>query len=107
MSNITIGQLEVLAEKLATIKDQIKILKEREDKMREEAFKLLLETGEKNIHTLHGTFTKNKGKTEKIITNLKYKETLDQLTALKAIALSNGEYTTKTGEEYLKFTSIP
>jgi hypothetical protein len=103
MSDIAIGQLEILAEELSSILDTIDNLKEREKKIREEAFSLLKQTGEKTIRTEFGTFTNHNGKRSKVINCKNYNKMLAELEALKAMALAANKYKTAQGENYLVF----
>jgi hypothetical protein len=105
MSTVHEDQLTILAQNLVAVKNQIAILKEQEDTILSEAFKLLKKARLKKHPTIYGCFTRCKGRTTKEYTNEDYLNLKQALDEAKALADVRKEYNEKRGDDYLKFTT--
>ncbi len=107
MANIQAGQLTILAEKLSKIEEDLKKLKELQDKYRFEAHNLLIEGKMNNFPTPYGKFTNCSGKKTKIYTCPKVIKAEKALKTAKANAEANKLFTLKQGEDFLRFDPTP
>jgi hypothetical protein len=105
MSSIHEDQLTILAQQLATIREQIEELKEKDAAIVAESFNLLKKARLKKHSTIYGCFTRCNGKTTKQYTCETYLDLKEQMEEAKALAEVRGLYNKKQGADYVKFTT--
>lgn len=103
MANLAFDQLTIIAQKLSELDEQMKDLKAKEAECRALAIELLKESGETSAKTLFGTITLCKGKTQKTYTSKEYLQAKENLEIAKIKAENRNQYTTSTGEPYIRF----
>jgi len=103
MANLLKEQLERIAQELQEIDAQLEPILEQQKKLRASALTLMKEANKKNEKTLFGNFTVVKGRTTKTYNSDEYIAATEALQIEKVRAENRGQFTTKTGEESLKF----
>lgn len=104
MANIATEQLNVIAQHLSELEDQIEQLIVQNNTMREEAHKLLIEANKKSYKTIYGNFTRVAGRTTKTFTSAEYIAAKEALQIAQLRAENRGQFTTTVGEESLRFS---
>ena len=103
MANLLKEQLERIAQELQEIDAQLEPIIEQQKKLRAAALALMQEANKKTEKTIFGKFTVVKGRTTKIYNSDEYNAAAEALQIEKVRAENRGQFTTKTGEESLKF----
>lgn len=99
MANLASEQLTIIGQQLAEIDAQLEPILKQQEELRAAALKLMQEYNEKSLKTLFGHFSRVAGRTTKTFTSEEFivaKEAL-QIAQLRA------EFTTKVGEESIRF----
>ena len=105
MANLATSQLNVIAQHLSEIEDQIEQLTAQKNSMREEAHNLLKEINKKSHKTIYGNFSRCDGRKTKTFTSEEYIAAKEALQIAQIRAENRGEFTTTTGEETLRFSA--
>lgn len=103
MADHTAEQLVILAQQLAELDHKLEALNEQKASLREASLSLMVEGNHKSLKTLFGNFTLAAGRTTKTYTSKEYLAAAEALEIAKLRAENLGQFTTKVGDEYIKF----
>jgi hypothetical protein len=103
MASLLKEQLELIGQHLQEIESELEPILEEQKKLRAAALVLMQQENSKSEKTLFGNFTVVKGRTTKTYTSEEYIAAKEELEIAKLRAENRGQFTTTTGEDYLKF----
>jgi hypothetical protein len=103
MANLASEQLSIIGQQLAEIDVQLEPILKQQKELRAAALGLMQECNEKSIKTLFGHFSRVAGTKTKTFTSEEFIAAKEALQVAQLRAENRGEFTTKVGEESIRF----
>jgi hypothetical protein len=103
MANLASEQLTIIGQQLAEIDAQLEPIFRQQEELRAAALVIMQEYNEKSIKTLFGHFSRVAGRTTKTFTSEEFIAAKEALQIAQLRAENRGEFTTKVGEESIRF----